>query len=42
MPRKAALFGILGNNMALEAMVGTVPVLFDDTGDSAIAEYSDC
>jgi hypothetical protein len=38
MPRTAVLFVILGNNFALEVKVGTVAVLLDETGDSAIAE----
>jgi hypothetical protein len=42
MPRNTVLFGILGNNLALEIMDGIVSEQLDETGDSAIAEYSDC
>jgi hypothetical protein len=36
------VLGTLGNNLALEVIVGAFPVQFNETGDSAIAEYSDC
>jgi hypothetical protein len=29
------VLGTLGNNLALEVIVGTFPVKFDETGDSA-------
>jgi hypothetical protein len=33
---------MLGNNLALDVIVGTFPMQLEDSGDSAIAEYSDC
>jgi hypothetical protein len=35
------VLGTLRNNLALEVIVGTFYVFFDETGDSVIAEYSD-
>jgi hypothetical protein len=41
-PLMTAVLGTFGNNLALEVIMGTFPVLLDETGDSTITEYSDC